>query len=281
MHDCEKLRESIWEAVEKGEIAGGLLSQLGECETCRRELARAQSAMLGFESIRSADAPDCSDAMMAGIGGATHRGRPAWAYALGLALVFVIAAVLIGLQRPRVAPPGANVAMGKSHQSTAHRTPAAKDLGKNRLKKHVGESDRVANTASERHGRRTAWTPPHSARHRPGGLHTPMPLPGDGPKALAAVRGQPEHHDTPTAANPDQDKQRIMIIVTNDFTSQDDQSDVALDYGYTHTNPKTGEVTNCSVKRSGESVEIYMNVKPGTKKGPGEGRLYHENEINA
>lgn len=93
MHNCDDLRNRIWDAVEAGELPGDLMNSIGECPKCVRELAFARSAADGFEVLRSLDAPEVSYRQVAGKTSAGGWLRPVMA--VGMAAVVLIAAMVV------------------------------------------------------------------------------------------------------------------------------------------------------------------------------------------
>jgi hypothetical protein len=55
----------------------------------------------------------------------------------------------------------------------------------------------------------------------------------------------------------------------------------AYDYAYTSRDASTGKTTECRVKRTGNSVEIYLESKPATVEPPVKGSVEHENVPSA
>ena len=52
-------------------------------------------------------------------------------------------------------------------------------------------------------------------------------------------------------------------------------------YSYVERDSETGETTKGSVKRSGNTVEIYIESTPGGEQPPVKGSIEHESKSNA
>lgn len=111
MHDCGMYRDSIWEAADAGEVSVELAAVIRRCDICRRELDRAESAALGFEAMRTADAPEVTCSVPS-----STKARRGWfrpVYALAPAALLVAAAGVFLLTVPsahRTAPASSLVA---------------------------------------------------------------------------------------------------------------------------------------------------------------------------
>lgn len=70
-----------------------------------------------------------------------------------------------------------------------------------------------------------------------------------------------------------------VAIVT--WPSANNRSDDSYSYGYRDRNEATGQTTECRVRRSGNSVEIYMESKPEVQQPPVKGSIEHETKPSA
>lgn len=84
--------------------------------------------------------------------------------------------------------------------------------------------------------------------------------------------------DAPTGGSSTLTMPLAIAMVTWPSNSQPKDS---YDYNYTKRDPKTGSTTECRVKRTGNSVEIYLESKPAAPEPPVKGSLEHDTTPNA
>lgn len=268
--ECGEFEESIWECARTGEeLAEQVRRHVGSCRECKRALeeARRLSGTL-LDAGRVADTPDCRAAVMAAISREPRLSigtilslskGPAWAYACGAVLLAAVIAVGMMAHRPRN-----TVRSPLSVTRTAPQT----------IQKKLFHHEQVVNA------------PTVNPERKPGRIET----------ARVAVhkthrhRAAPEHvvliqhptpdtqRPTPIARYPSPDTRSVAAVYVTwpEGNETADQS-----YSYMERNAETGETTTCSVKRSGDKVEIYIESTPGGPELPVKGSIENESKINA
>lgn len=81
-----------------------------------------------------------------------------------------------------------------------------------------------------------------------------------------------------TRLQPDASPVAVAVVT---WPSQDGDAADSYSYGYANRDTATGETTECRVKRAGNSVEIYLESKPGPAEPPVKGSIHHETVPNA
>lgn len=89
-----------------------------------------------------------------------------------------------------------------------------------------------------------------------------------------AVGGTMDLDDAVDAARP-------VAVAMATWPSASNQNQDSSDYSYVTRDPATGSTTECRVKRSGNTVEIYLESKPAAPQPPVKGSLDHETVPNA
>ncbi len=221
------------------------------------------------ELLREADcvpqAPDCRAAVMERIR-APRRRSLAWAYvcaAIAVAIVGTWALVPCGEQRPAVP----KIVKKALVQPKAIARDVAPDAGRFGAKNSPGRPDRVKSIAKvmpshRRHATYAVYAPPKRTAPPKKVVVAPEPV---------VVRVGPSVSATniPVA----------IAIVT--WPSRADQQSDSQSYSYTDRDTRTGTTTECRVKRSGDSVEIYMESKPEAKQPPVKGSTGYETKPSA
>ena len=308
---CCEYEEAIWEHAHTGEaLSEDAQRHIERCPECARAQIEASRLSTVFPAISDVPpAPDCRSAVMARISGPARRFSFAWTYAC--AAVLVAAVGLAYVVRPGIQHGG------PATEVTATRTqsPPAGTPGSDRvavrpvapsngvgLSKYVGPgfaipdpSSRVCNPPSHVPAKRTARNnsrPPKARRQLPVVIAivppapitelkdtTPSPIKADMPATGGAS------FPTPRPPSPDPrhlaaDTRPVAIAVVT-WPSASDQPADNYAYSYTERDPDTGAVTDCSVKRSGNSIDIRMEVKPEKKNPPVRGSVDYEPNSNA
>lgn len=203
------------------------------------------------------DAPDCRSAVMARIS-TPSRGRPlSWAYVCA-AVMIAIAGTWVMLPRAQQQAPMVRV-VKKAPMAPRQ---IAHDAVKPAIEKPQALIEKHVATAPRPRRAHIAWTPPK---------------PVEKPKEIA-VAPTPEP-PTPAPAMPTTGQPVAIAIVT--WPSQAEQESDTQSYSYTDRDTRTGQTTVCRVKRSGDSVEIYMESKPEAKQPPVKGSIGYETKPNA
>ena len=275
--ECDRFEESIWEhARTGGELAKDARRHAQSCEECARALedAKTLSGLLA-EAGRVPDAPDCRSAVMARISGEARRWAvPAWAYACAVVLIGAAVAVGIVNHQPKApataplvvkkisparsgppviakknVPQPRQVAVGPTH----HVTQPTEGIKSTSVRRHVKPRYRVV-----RRDRAVALHPTRKPRNVEPGT-----------SGLALAPG-------PRPPTPDP---RSVAAVYVTWPQAGDSADTS--YQYVERDAQTGETTTCSVKRSGDKVEIYIESTPGGNAPPVKGSIQNESTIDA
>lgn len=231
------------------------------------------------ELLREAGAvppsPDCRDAVMARI----SRRSMAWAYALAVSLLVFGVAGAIVLCRPHQPPVQKIVKKTPEQrpapvvkQETAEREPEAirhetvsKPAPPKQVVRPVREQQRRPVEKPRPHRRLIAPAPKPDLQVMKPGIAPP-------PVAL-----EPEA-DTPAVAPASALDERPVALVVVTWPSSHDTGDVS--YSYKEVDAETGDSTDCSVTRSGDSIDVRMQSTPGGDKPPVKGCVEHESQNN-
>lgn len=213
------------------------------------------------KALRDADcvpeAPDCRQAVMTRI--APPRGRSfVWAYGFAAAVV-VIGAGMALIPHPapksnraaiakREAPAPPKVALQATPIPTVQEAPSATPVKRTPL-------------------------PVHRVRERTAQI-APRPITPQREVVEHVVVGQTPPPPTVIRLTPDRERPVAIAIVT--WPSAKGRQQDSYSYGYKDRNTATGQTTECRVKRSGNSVEIYMESKPEAKEPPVKGSVDYE-----
>lgn len=84
----------------------------------------------------------------------------------------------------------------------------------------------------------------------------------------------------PIVMHDDTDSARPVAVAIVTWPSVNNRRADSYSYGYKNRDA-TGQTTECRVKRSGDSVEIYMESKPAVPEPPVKGSLEHETKPSA
>jgi len=268
--ECGEFEESIWECARTGEeLAKQVRRHVGSCRECKRALeeARRLSGTL-LDAGRVADTPDCRAAVMAAISREPRLSigtilslskGPAWAYACGAVLLAAVIAVGMMAHRPRN-----TVRSPLSVTRTAPQT----------IQKKLFHHEQVVNAPTVNPERKpgrieTARVAVHKThRHHAAPEHV----------ALIQHPTPKTHHPSP-ATQPRSPEPRAVAAVYVTWPEGNETADQS--YSYMERNAETGETTTCSVKRSGDKVEIYIESTPGGPELPVKGSIENESKINA
>jgi len=252
--DCIRVSESIWNSVREGiELTEAELRHVRTCESCAAELEQAQASLAALDCARAyPPAPDCRSAVMARISRRRGVFSPAWGYALAVVVVLIViggALLRSGGGRP-LPPTDRNLAGAPTH--IVPQPPLAPEPRPEVLPKEP-EAPLVARKPEVRRStvRGYASAPRKRRMRRPDSVTPNAP-----PRA---------REDAPTAAAPPDGESSALAYVTWSTGGQPTDS---YRYSYSVTDPATGEVTKCSVRREGSAVEIKMEsetAKPEAK----------------
>lgn len=212
------------------------------------------------ESDYVPDAPDCRSEVMARISQRSHGRLLAWAYACAVVVV-AIAGILMLLPHAQRQSPVIKVVKNVTpppRQVSHHVVKPAIEKPQAVVEKHIA-------TAPKPHRLHVAWTPPKQITQPNEVVVMPQP--------------QPMVVQTPAPQITSENRPVAIAIVT--WPSQAEQDSDTQSYSYTSRDTVTGQTTECRVKRSGNSVEIYMESKPEAEEPPVKGSLEHAAKPNA
>ncbi|MCL5102779.1 MAG: hypothetical protein M1133_01520 [Armatimonadetes bacterium] len=315
---CCEYEEAIWEHARNGaalsEDAQRHIERCSECDRALREAQRLSGVMRDSDSVPPF--PDCRSAVMARISAPARRFNFAWTYAC--AAVLVAAVGLAYVIRPGVPatevtatktqspPTGTRIALGNREQGTGNRRDRAV---RPRFEPRTQVPRALAPTQHPAMHRRVAISesPPQSQSGISKSLHVrpsnarqhhPVVVAAAPPAPIAELKANiagPVKLDMPTtggvglappqpptsSSQPLADDTRPVAIAVVTWPSASDQPADNYAYSYTQRDPDTGAVTDCSVKRSGNSIDIRMEVKPEKKEPPIRGSVDCETNSNA
>lgn len=283
--NCLQIEELIWEHTRTG--AGLDLETLNHIDSCPKCAHTLKETMQISSALKTAidvpSAPDCRAAVAVRI---SPNPRFAWNYALGTAIILLM---VIGLAKIVLSPvkDTQHIAKKPVHHKrtvkiarkvtpiktanveiktnkTQHRHPKIKPAGHKRLYtalkiKHV------------------KLTPvPVKDKH----LHKQI-------NKIVQRSPEPEAIQTPQVVEQNkviiQDSviNRPVAIAVVHWPTADDKPSTDCDYSYSERNTKTGETTICSVKRSGNSIEINLKTEPEKKEEPVKRSMNYEKSPSA
>jgi len=206
------------------------------------------------ESDHVPESPDCRAAVMERIRTSDHRRSFAWAYALA-AILAALATTWAFIPRAQRHNPVVNV-VKRAHsepKQIAERTPLTPEV-------HRKPATRQLPDAPKPRRRYFVRLSPR-----------PTPRPDN---AVAVAEPTPDVKKAPVEIIPANDRPIAIAIVK--WPSKEEQDSDTYSYGYTNRDVRTGQTTECRVKRSGDSVEIYMESKPEANTPPMKGSIGYE-----
>ena len=225
------------------------------------------------ELLQAADrvppAPDCRDAVMAGISERRRWLRPVWVYACAALLIAIGIGTAFFVRTPG-APPRATVIVKapppRRPPPPQHRIAPRQQEDTERVA--VQQHSEPAHQRNRAARKRTLIVDVHRSERSE---HSLEPAP--------AMRESPA--PTVTAQKPPavaQEKPVAIVFVT--FPSGETKADVS--YEVTTRDVETGEVTECSVNRTGNLLDMHLESTKGEEeKPPVKGCVDHENKSNA
>lgn len=255
-HSCSEIEEALWESARSGsELAEHVLRHVAGCPACARAFKEAKQILCASSDNYASSAPDCRAAVMARIG---IRGKARWAWAYACAAVAVLAVIAGGLTL-RAPSPGTRQAVRP--------TPVVRRLP------HVDQPKRIVVVPSSEIKRQPPPSRDRTIVRTPRLRRAPKPIPSRRP-IVAAVPPLVADEVPPTQQEPTPVAAVIVTGIVNDQSPD-------MSYGYRERDPVTGVTTECSVTRTGDSIEIHMESTPAGDPQPVKGSLSHENTNNA
>lgn len=261
--DCLQVEEEIWEHVRGGsDLSESARRHIEECGECMRALREAGQIQHGLHAVRhTPDAPDCRSAVLAGVTG--RKTVPAWGWAGAFAAVLV--AVVIAwsmLGAPQTEPQDDSV-QKIVKKAPVERAPVEEP------QKQIATNDEQAESGNVQTPKHEDTRVKKHYRPRPKKLESVKQTVEDPVVVQKQETVEPEA--VVAKEEPAEDPHRPVAIAIVKWPSQLDGEE-ELDYSYTQRNEETGEMTTCVARRSGNSVEIYMETKkeenePKTIKG--------------
>lgn len=247
--DCISVSDAIWDFAREGiQLTEEQLRHARSCRCCASALAEAQASVAAFGCVKPYPAaPDCRSAVMGRISTQRTRLLPAWIYACAVLLVAVmIAGALLWPHR------------GRPALVQAKRPPEIPSFAPPKMPARAPEPTREMRTVElEKPGAPGRVRPrkPNLRRFEPT-PHTHKASPTD---TVAPTAPKPGWEIPEPQAAPTVDDSSALAFVTWPIANQQRDS---YQYSYAVTDPATGEVTRCSVKREGNAIEIDMESKP-------------------
>lgn len=219
--------------------------------------------------LRDADcvpeAPDCRQTVMAHIASRPGRSPLLWAYGLAAVLIAVVACMGL-LPHSTSTPPVSRIASKPA-------PPAPNIIRQNTPIRQIAKAapiirERVTNSPAR----------PTNPVHERTADARPQTIPQTQITAQSPDKPAPAPIDAQTPA-PSGDRPVAIAVVT--WPSARDEQQDSYSYGYKDSDTATGKTTECRVKRSGNSVEIYMESKPEAKELPVKGSVENETKPSA
>lgn len=246
--DCIKVSDAVWSCIrEDRELTEEELQHINACSSCADVLAEAQLCVGALNCVKPCPpAPDCRSAVHARVSNRRARFAPVWAYAC----VAIVIATMIGVafllphsSRP-VSSPDLVMAKAPVYKQPTPPLPAPEP----KPEVQVHESKPQQSSFSE--AREVNYSRHVPALHK----HKTPPVQVVIRPVTIPVTEKPGQ----VVASP-QDDTSALAYATWPMQNQPENS---YNYSYTTTDPETGEVTSCEVKREGDSVEIKMEADP-------------------
>ena len=247
--DCISVSDAIWDFVREGvELTEEDLRHARSCGSCANALAEAQAGVAAFSCVGPYPAaPDCRSAVMSRISTRRTRSAPAWTYASAVLLVAVMIAGALLWPHGR-----------RPSSDQAKRPPEIPSFVQPKMPARAPEPTREMRTVElEKPG-----APGHVRLHKPN-LRRFEPTPH-------TRKASPINTVAPTAPKPARENPNPQVIPPTGDTCAlayvtwpaANQPRDSYQYRYTVADPATGEVTKCSVKREGNTIEIDMESEP-------------------
>lgn len=259
---CREIEEALWEHARTGSpLAGNVRRHVDRCPACARVLEESEQIICAASDDYAACAPDCRAAVRARIADARPRVRLAWGYACATAVLAVVVVAGLVLRGPTTAPRRLASKPPAAQRSTAPRVqPERQRTAAPRVEIKKQPATNLRQTVPVRKQL------PHRARR----IRHSRPAPAREMPILVKVTPPPSAEDVtprPIAA----------VIVTGIV----DERNPDMSYGYRERDAATGITTECSVTKSGNSIDIRMESTPGGEKLPVKGSIDNEKDSNA
>ncbi len=237
--DCATVSDAIWEACRTGvPFSKEVLEHVGSCADCASAIAAARAGLSALECVpRNPVAPDCRSAVWDRVTQRRTRLLPAWTYAcvIVIATLTIVGTLPWGRgQRPASQPARRNQAVVRESLPPVKNRPVAPPVRIEKPRRPIAAATKA----------------PDSRRHLPG----PRPR---RPRPHDTAAKPREHLATPVQAPP-AEQSSMLASVTWSLGGQKD----SYRCSYTLTDSTTGDITKCSVRRDGDSVEITMESEP-------------------
>ncbi|MGQ9454234.1 MAG: anti-sigma factor family protein [Armatimonadota bacterium] len=257
---CAQIEEIIWEyARENTRLPDHVREHLATCSKCARllEETRLLSSLL-HQAGQVSRAPDCRAAVMSRIA-RTNRLlvlRKVFAGAAVLLCLAIIAQIISPQHEARQAHRSVVTTQSKSSAKETPASPSAPTETSNRsTRRVVGLTDNNQNVVTMNIGlaksksRRVAVNLP-TKHSRPANKIVDPVTPEE--------ESQPSVHDTHSSEQAGRNTDGIPITaIYVTWSEHQDQQKESI-YVYVEQDVETGEITTCSVKSSGEKMEIHI-----------------------
>lgn len=266
--ECSRSRDVIWDCARAGgELPAEVRRHVDECPDCRRAFSEARQLSGPIDcAAQTPISPDCRSAVAARISRQRPSYRPAWAYAFAvlLAVGLVVFGANVFLHRP--SEPAQQVAQRPCQPPKPELAQPVKEQPK-----RIAVLPLVCEKQIRRTYTRTHEPLPRKRVHHPKIAQRPVE-----PEPTVIVL-KSNTSIAPPATLPS----RPVAIAIATWPSADDKPNDNYDYSYTDHDSVTGTTTKCSVRRNGESVEIYLESEPSGGKPPVKGSIEYETNPSA
>ena len=279
--ECERVGDAIWEHARTGrEFPDDVTRHVEGCPECTnalREAVRISQPLCAASSVPAA--PDCRSAVMARISRRARMAPAVWAYACAVVLIAALGIVAALMFSPQATRPEKQLAQKVTPTDVERTRPAAvKQVPKEKAPKPVESAERTIQPSESAvpadAPSKKRWAKPEK---RVKTWRSPAPKKREDPAVVEQPPVVNEPEPVPVEEYEQYDRPVALVVVTFPTGRREETES----YGYTQRNTETGEVTKCSVTRSGNSIEIYLESTPGGDQPPVKGSLDYENNASA
>lgn len=245
--DCIGVSDAVWDWVRDGvELTQEHIDHAASCSSCASVMAEAQACVAALRCVTPYPAaPDCRSAVMSRISSRRARFAPAWSYAFAILIVAVMIAGAFMWPRGEGLPSESAKRLTEVARHASPKIPLPAAEPKPEVRTHELERPRVAHVRS---------SAPSVRRFEPIRRHAVASA-----DTVAPTAPKPASDNPGPSVAPVTDDSRALAYVVWPTANQPRDS---YQYEYTVADPATGEVTKCSVKRQGDTIEIDMESAP-------------------
>lgn len=248
--DCINVSDAIWKQIsEGGELTEDELQHIRTCSSCADILAEAQLCIDALNCVKPRPAaPDCRSAVLARISNRRVRFAPVLAYAcVAIIIIAAVGGMFIRHDSGRqVSRPSAQLAA--TPDSIPETTPPPPPQPKTQPPVHKPIIRQPSKPPVVHHEVSRKPRKPASFEHKAPPVSVTVP----------PVTNQLADIPEPTVTPPQDDSSAFAYAT---WPTRNKPAD-SYNYSYTVTDPATGEVTRCTVKREGNTVEVNAESDP-------------------